>query len=238
MRTSACQSARWIRMDKNITIMDGLLLLSGLLALVVCGLGWRLVHQLKRKRLISSLLWSFQGVMVFCVFITVLLVYSNLHTYRRLTYERVIADVYVRELDPQKFQLSLSYSAADEDQHYYTIEGDQWQLDARILKWKGWANLLGLDSFYQLDRLSGRYKNIQLARQSKPSVFDLSQQARGLDIWKLKQLLQEKMNFVDTMFGQAVFMPMLDGAHFQVSVGQSGLLVRPMNEAARAYSFM
>lgn len=221
-------------MDKNLTSMDGLLLLSGLLALVIGGFGWRFVHQLKRRRLLSGLLWSAQGVVVFCVFITVLLVYSNLHTYHRLTYERVIADVYVRKLESQKFQLSLSYSAADEDQRYYIIEGDQWQLDARILKWKGWANLLGLDSFYQLDRLSGRYKDIQLARLKTPSVFELSQQTRGLDIWKLKQLLQEKMSFVDAHFGQAVFMPMLDGAHFQVSMGQGGLLVRPVNGIARA----
>jgi len=65
-------------------------------------------------------------------------------------------------------------------------------------------------------------------------VHDLSTQSRGLDIWKLKKLLHSRINFVDTVFGQGVFMPMLDGAHFQVSIGQSGLLVRPVNEVAKA----
>lgn len=213
--------------------MDGLLIISGLLALAVTGLGWRFVHQLKRRRIMSGMLWSVQGMIAFCAFVMVLLVYSNLHTYQRLTYETVIADVYVREIGPQKFQLSLSYSDADNDQHYYVLEGDQWQLDARVLKWKSWANLIGLDSFYQLDRLSGRYANVNHARTRKPSVHDLSTQSQGLDIWKMKQLMRDKIGFVDALFGQGVFMPMVDGSHFKVSIGQQGLITRPANDAAR-----
>ena len=217
--------------------MDGLLILGGVLALLFCVLIWRLIHQFKRRKLISGLLWSTQAGLLFVGFMLVLLVYSNLYSYQRLTHESVIADIYLRQLQPQKYQLSLSYSNADEDQHYYVLEGDQWQLDARILKWKGWANLLGLDSFYQLERLSGRYSQIQQARSSKVSMHDMTRPPRGLDIWKLKQLMRDKLGFVDALFGQSVYMPMLDGAHFQVSVGQSGLLVRPVNEVAKTAEF-
>ena len=214
--------------------MQSLLFISGFLALVVCAVGWRFVHQIKRKRVVSSLIWSGQGLIVFSAFVIVLLVYSNLHTYQRLTYEVSIADIYVRKLAHQKYQLSLSYSSEDKDQRYYILEGDQWQLDARILKWKGWVNLLGLDSFYQLDRLSGRFDDAELAGQHLPTIYDLSPQLRGIDLWKMKKILQSKISFVDTLFGQGVFMPMLDGAHFQVSIGQSGLLVRPVNDVAKA----
>ncbi len=214
--------------------MDSLLVISGILALIILAVGWRFVHQIKRKRLLSGLLWSMQGVIVLSAFIITLLVYSNLHTYQRLTYEAPIADIYVHQLSSQKFQLSLSFSNADNDQQYYVLQGDQWQLDARILKWSGWANLLGLDSYYQLDRLSGRYDDVTQARQQFPSIHDLSTEARGVDLWKLKKLLQTKMSFVDTFFGQGVFMPMLDGAHYQVSIGQGGLLVRAMNDVAKA----
>jgi len=214
--------------------MNGLLVLSALLALLVIAAGWRFIHQLKRKRVVSSLLWSAQGIAVFSGFLIVLLVYSNLHTYQRLTYESIIADVYVRQLARQKYQLSISYSDSDDDQSYYVLQGDHWQLDARILKWKGWANLIGLDSFYQLDRLAGRYSDIQQARSSIPSLHDLSKPPRGLDVWKMKRLLNEKMSFVDTLFGQGVFMPMVDGAHFQVSIGQSGLITRAVNAAAKS----
>ena len=214
--------------------MDSLLFISAILALVVCAVGWRFVHQVKRKRIVSSFIWSGQGLIFFSAFIIVLLIYSNLHTYQRLTHEVSIADVYVRKLAYQKYQLLLSYSDDEKDQRYYVLEGDQWQLDARILKWKGWANLLGLNSFYQLDRLSGRFDDVELARQNMPSMHDLSPQLRGIDLWKMKKLFQSKISFVDALFGQGVFMPMLDGAHFQVSIGQSGLLVRPVNDVAKS----
>lgn len=213
--------------------MDGLLVISSLSALLIVIAAWRIVHQLKRKRLLSGIAWSIQGLLYFSVFIIVLLVYANLHTYQRLTHEAQVADVYLRELGRQRFQVSLSFSEAEEDQRYYVVEGDQWQLDARILKWKGWANLLGLDSFYQLERLSGRYQAINEARTRPPSIHDLGQPPRGLDVWKLKQLLRDRIGFVDTFFGQGVFMPMADGAHYRVTISQSGLLVRPVNQVAQ-----
>jgi len=217
--------------------LNGLLIISAVLALAVTAAGWRFVHQLKRKHLLSSAVWSLQGALLLSGFFLVLLVYSNLHTYQRLTYEQVIADVYVRKLAPQRYQISMSLSNADQDQHYYELEGDQWQLDARILKWKGWANLIGLDSFYQLVRLSGRFSDAEQARSRLPTLHDLKQPSSGLDIWKAKQLLRDKAGFVDTLFGQGVFMPMTDGAHFQVSIGQQGLITRPVNSAAKASVF-
>ena len=125
--------------------MDGLLIVSAVLALTVTAAVWRLFHQLKRKQLLSGAMWGVQSLLLLCVFFVALLVYSNLHTYRRLTHEQAIADVYIRKLAPQHFQLSMSFSDADRDQHYYELTGDQWQLDARILKWKSWANLIGLE---------------------------------------------------------------------------------------------
>lgn len=217
--------------------MNGLLIIAALFALLLTLAAWRFVHQLKRRKVVSGLLWSGQTVLFFCLFLVILLMYSNLHSYQRLTQESLVADVYLRKLGVQKFQVSLSFSERDEDQHYYVIQGDQWQLDARILKWKSWANLIGMDSYYQLERLSGRYHDIEQASRQPASVIDLRQAARGLDIWKLKRLLREKLWFVDTLFGQGVYMPMIDGAHFKVTLGQSGLIVRPVNQQAQINPF-
>ena len=43
---------------------------------------------------------------------------------------------------------------------FLTLRGDEWQMDARVVNWKPPATLLGLDPIYQLDRLSGRYSDI------------------------------------------------------------------------------
>ena len=195
---------------------------------------WRLLHLLKRKRLLAGLAWSVQGLLLMAGFILLLLVFSNLHTYHRLTHEAVVADVFIQQLGPQRYRLALSLSQQDQDQHEFVVEGDQWQLDARILKWKGWANLIGLNSFYQLQRLSGRYADIEQAKSRLPSVHDLRQPQRGLDVFRLKQYLRDNMTFVDAQFGQGVYMPMIDGAHYQVSIGQQGLLVRPSNDVVRS----
>ena len=40
------------------------------------------------------------------------------------------------------------------------IYGDQFRIDARFMKMKTWSQLLGLSSRYSLDRIQGRYNNI------------------------------------------------------------------------------
>lgn len=212
--------------------MDGLLILSALLLLLMLLALWRATAGLRRRRLASSGLWGLQSLLWLGLFFLVLMVYSNLQTYRRLTHEQPVADVYLRQLAPRRYQLSLERPGQEKDD-YFILEGDQWQLDARVLKWKPWANLLGLDTYYRLDRLSSRQSDIERARKTPPSVYDLSPPQRGLDVWRLQQLLRERLRFVDTLFGQSVFMPMADGAHYRVMMGQGGLLVRAQNEAAR-----
>ncbi len=212
--------------------MDGVLILAGLLALLMLLALWRFGRQLRRRRLLSGGLWGLHSLALLLAFFLLLMIYSNLQTYRRLTHEQPVADVYLRQLAPRRYQLSLALPGREKDD-YYLLDGDQWQLDARVLKWKPWANLLGLDSHYRLDRLSSRYASVDEARRRRPSVHDLSPPPRGLDVWRLQALLRERIRFVDTLFGQSVYMPMADGAHYRVSMGQSGLLVRAQNEAAR-----
>lgn len=212
--------------------MDGLLIASSVLALLMVLALWRALVLLRRRRLLAGGLWSLQAGLMLLAFFVLLLVFSNLQTYRRLVYEQPVADVYLRKLAPRRYQLSLAFPDEMEDD-YFVLEGGQWQLDVRVLKWKPWANLMGLDTFYRLDRLSSRHEDIERARSQLPSVHDLSPSKRGLDVWQLQRLVRARLRFVDTQFGQSVFMPMADGAHYRVTMGQSGLLVRPQNEAAR-----
>ena len=114
----------------------------------------------------------------------------------------------------------------------FLLNGDDWQLDARLLKWHGWANLLGLDAQYRLERISGRYRDIELERSAPRSVYQLAENP-GLDLWQMATEHRDRLRFVDAVYGTATYLPMADGARFQVSVGQSGILARPLNEPAR-----
>ena len=42
------------------------------------------------------------------------------------------------------------------------------------------------------------------------------------------------MPWADALYGSAVYVPMSDGARYQVVVSQSGLVARPLNEAGAA----
>jgi hypothetical protein len=192
-------------------------------------------NRIKRRKIIGSALYGLQGIVVFLLLITVLLIFSNLTTYQRLTYETEIADVLIRKLARQKYQLVLIYpqrDAANSESEYYSLQGDEWQLDSRIIKWKGWANVIGLDSYYQLERLSGRYADPEQAKSSPPSVYQLAGEQKGVSIWELKKIMKSNLPFLDAYYGQSVFVPMRDGARYNLILSQTGLVVRPANESA------
>jgi hypothetical protein len=158
------------------------------------------------------------------------LIASNLHTYARLTYEAPVAELQFEASGPQRYQATLLRLPAGERQTF-TVNGDEWQLDARVLKWQGWANVLGLDAQYRLERISGRYRDIEQERNGDRSVYPLSDNP-GWDLWTWTIDNPGRLPFVDAVYGSATYLPMADGARYRVTISQTGLLARPMNTAA------
>ena len=193
------------------------------------------LNRIKRRKIIGSTLFGLQGVVVLLLLFTALLFFSNLNTYQRLTYEKEISEVLIRKLAMQKYQLVVIPTQQNDEEsepEYYVLYGDEWQLDTRVIKWKGWANVIGLDSYYQLDRLSGRFANIEQANTTAATAHQLGGEQKGLNIWKLKNVMKSKLPFLDAYYGQSVFVPMQDGAKYSVTISQSGLIVRPVNKSA------
>jgi hypothetical protein len=125
----------------------------------------------------------------------------------------------------------------------YPLHGDEWRLEAQVLKWKPWANVLGLDAQYRLDRLSGRYHSIEQEINATRSVHPLAGGDAGPDwlpwrisAWDAARRYRAYVDPVDTLYGGGAYMPMADGAKYEVWITQSGLVARPANDAARAAS--
>ncbi|MCP4432774.1 MAG: hypothetical protein GY806_17520 [Gammaproteobacteria bacterium] len=194
--------------------------------------GW---NRIQHRKWLSAGLYTFPVTILLFTLFLVLLVISNLTVYKRLTHERDIAILSVIQISDQSYEVILSYQLFDRDRNSdsFLIKGDEWQLEARILKWLGWANLIGLDSYYQLDRIRGRYRNIEQEINQLPTVFAIPNESRGIDLWKLKQVMKSGLPFLDAYYGQAVFLPLKDGAEFAILINQSGLLARPRNDIAR-----
>ena len=170
------------------------------------------------------------GLLFLFVFAFTAAIALDLRTYLRLTYEQPVATLSFTAAGPQDFRATLTDATGRV--RSMELRGDDWQLDARVLKWKGMATVLGMDPVYRLDRIEGRYRNTGQESHDYHSVLDLSAD-QGLDLWGLAQRNAGWLPWVDAVYGSATYMPMADGAQFSVSLSPTGLLARPANKPAQ-----
>lgn len=102
----------------------------------------------------------------------------------------------------------------------YLLYGDQWRIDARFVKMKYWANLLGADSRYAIDRLQGRYINVN-DENERPNVAhqltDGGESHFTVFGWS---------PFIDTEYGSSTYQHVDFGRRFTVYKTTTGLMVR------------
>jgi hypothetical protein len=187
-------------------------------------------QRLFRARFIAAGTSALMGLVLLAVAAVAFIVSLNLHTYARLTHEQPVAEIVFEARGPQYYRATLTQVPSGEMQ-MFVLAGDEWQLDARVLKWKGWANLLGLDAQYRLERVAGRYRDLRQERRKERTVYGLSENP-GVDLWKLSMDYPQWLPFVDAVYGSATYLPMGDGARYEVRITQSGLVARPLNESA------
>lgn len=188
------------------------------------------LRRLRRVQLVRGTMFFLSGALVLIVAGGIALIALNLHTYARLTHEQDAARVSMRQLGERHFTVSVQ--PKDAPARRYELRGDEWQMDARVLKWRGLGNLLGFDTVYRLERLSGRYGDITQERNAPRTVYALAEDP-GLDFWTVLRRYHDYVPLVDALYGSAAYVPMAEGAEYAVSVSTSGLVVRPGNDAAR-----
>lgn len=169
------------------------------------------------------------GLLLLFVVAFLAAVLLDLRTYLALTAEQPVATISFSRLGPQHFQARLQDAAGTVTQT--DLHGDQWELDARVIAWKGYATVLGLRSLYRLDRLSGRYANVGQELHDIHSAVALNP-STGLDAWSWLHRHPAWIPWMDASYGSGVFLPMADGARYQVVLTATGLMARPTNLAA------
>lgn len=213
-------------MDEIFTPLDWLMI-----ALLVAG-GWMFISallSLRRLQLVAGGVRGVSGLFMVAMGLVLLLIGSNLRTYQSLTSELDVVRLHFVQLGELQYQVRLRYP--DGSSRSVDLHGDEWQVDARVFKWKGYASLLGLEPVYRLERISGRYSNATKSGRETVTTYTLAEK-RGLDIWNLVQ--RYSLPLADTLYGSAVYLPMADNAEFSVRITQSGLLARPLNDPARS----
>lgn len=143
--------------------------------------------------------------------------------YRAFTHEETAAVVTVAPTGPRRFAARIRFP--DGHEQVYRLAGDELYVDARVLKWKPLANLLGLHTDYELDRVAGRYADLASERTAERTVHELGTD-KPLDLFHLRRRFALLRPLVDVEYGSASFISVSRPTTFLVRVSTSGLLIR------------
>jgi hypothetical protein len=144
--------------------------------------------------------------------------------YRALTREELAATVVAEPTAPQRVRTTFRFP--DGAQASFDLAGDAVYVDAHIVKWHPMANMLGLHTAYQLDRVAGRYADIEDERTRPRTVFPLAE-PKPVDLPRLARRFPFLKPIVDAEYGSATFVPVRGRTELELRVSTSGLLFRP-----------
>lgn len=145
-----------------------------------------------------------------------------LRGYRLLGEETPVVEIDARILSPQRWAVTLSWP--DGGTRQLQLAGDDWRVEAVVLRWKLPALLAGLPPLYRLDRIDGRYDDPAREASAPRTVIGLGS-ADGFDLLDLHRQYPRALPMVDAIYGSGTFLPLVDGGHYSVSLSRDGALV-------------
>jgi len=143
--------------------------------------------------------------------------------YLALTREDVAARLFVQPHGAQRFAATVRFPDGHEET--FELAGDEIYVDAHILKWKPLANVLGLHTVYELDRVAGRYHAVEQERSEVRTVYSLGKD-KPVDLFGLRRRYAFLAPLLDAEYGSATFMPVAQPAELELRVSTTGLLMR------------
>jgi hypothetical protein len=188
------------------------------------------IRRFQLRHMSGGLFHGTCALVMFLAAAILFLVTLNLRTYQRLTEEAPAGEIQFAKLGPHQYNGVLTYP--DGEVAYFPLSGDEWQIDARILKWTAAASLVGFDTAFRLERVGGRYSNIEDEHSQPRTVYELHPPSQ-IDLWALIHEYHRWLPWFDALYGSATYLPMADGALYDIKASPSGLLARPLNQAAR-----
>ncbi len=157
------------------------------------------------------------------------LVAWDARTYQALEENAPLATLTFQADGDQRYQVRIEQGS---QVRHVTLEGDLWQLDARVLQWRGLATLIGLEPGFRLQQLSGRYLAVEQQDLARRPRTQLAQSALGVDAWAWLQQCQCGSMFLEARPLRVSYLPIADGAEYAIEQAPTGLLARPRNDAA------
>jgi hypothetical protein len=186
------------------------------------------IAALLRSRPLRFVLRTLSGLlMISCALLAIGLA-VGLQGYQAFTREERAARLSIQPVGPQRFVATVRFADGREVRH--ELAGDEVYIDAHILKWHPYANLVGLHTAYELDRLGGRYHDIEQERAAPRTVVSLAQD-KPVDLFGMRRRHAFLAPVLDAQYGSATFVPADAPAEFELLVSTTGLLMRKVAPA-------
>lgn len=214
-----------LKLPLEVNIVAAIFAFAGILFLILS------FSRLRQRYLVSAGIYSILSSGLVLTAIALIACSLNLYTYSRIIHEQDVAEIVFAQIDPRNYTATLT-SGENSRSKQYNLKGDEWQLDARIIKWKSPIYLAGLDPLYRLERISGRYRDTEDEKTGIRTVYSLTEN-QGLDIWSITKKYPSWIPWVDAYYGSATYLPMSDKARFKITLSQTGLLARPINDSGK-----
>jgi len=190
------------------------------------------LHAARNRRFLGGLIAGLASLAAILLAALSLAVLVGTRGYRALTLEETAARVWTVPDTGRSFAAHIQFP--DGSVRTFRLAGDEIYIDAHILKWKPLVNVLGLHSDYELDRVAGRYADVEEERTMPRTVFSLAE-PKPFNLFDLRRRSALLAPLVDAEYGSATFIATADDtAVWELRVSTSGLLIRPASREADA----
>jgi hypothetical protein len=187
--------------------------------------GFCVLRSWRLRRFMGGITYLLMSLVMILSGLLALVISAGSIGYKALVREELAATVYITPLGIQQFQAKIVFPDALDTT--FAIAGDELYVDARILKWKPLVNVLGLHTAYCLDRVAGRYVDINDEHTKVRTLYSLGGEMKPWDLFFLRTRYSFLAPILDAYYGSAAFVPVRDVKVIKILVTTSGLIARP-----------
>lgn len=192
---------------------------------------WLAAKMLLNRKWIAGFLRGCGGLFAFLAAVTITLAALDISTYRVVANDKSVMTLSFKHQSTDSYLVEM-HTVSGED-FSSVIHGQQWQLEARMFKWTPLFTAMGFNTGYRLASLQGRYIELQIGNKNALSPQMLSSSAL-IDMWFLLSQSPAIFPAVEAYTTSPGFIPMADGAIFDVVLSSKNLVAHPVNDVAKA----
>jgi hypothetical protein len=171
------------------------------------------------------------GISLLFITFVVLLSAFDVSTYKSAKNQQAIATLSFHHKEGNYFQVEIQET--DGESHKLDIVGQQWQLNAQMFKWSPILGEMGFRIGYRFSSIKGRFLELQTDRLHHEKSGEELNASEYIDVWEYLNQHQSAF-FPDAYKSSPGFIPLADGAIFDVVLTGTNLAVNPLNEAAKS----